>query len=612
MVIRGGDGSSGPYDRLRHATSARGAHRNRRFAAMAFALFLLPVALAGCRLPAITWIELTSGGVTVGNYTGDPGVVPIIVLAPGAAFTVTARAGNYGDESVVAIGEYSIFTSSNKPIRPATSFGTPTTIPPNNTNAATWTFSDSFAAGLAHDVYIVHVCAKNQSGTEIGCLDIQVNLTTNPGSTTAETVTFEYLRDCVLYGKLGSIESLLPFLPSNYRSEYTLMHGTRSRQAATFTQPRVIMTGPTAKLIVAFNGGDPNTPTDHSPLAVPEAAKELEMIQFRNATKSFEFRSIDFSGGKRVKISDPNPPLCLGCHGNNPRPNWEPFPYWPGAYGSSDDVVGSYAIGEFIGSPPVAQDPAVYCLDAPAGDPVCQSIESREAAENSGVVDFENTYSSHPRYTHLVNVLEGYASGTGSFAGVNNNVLTTRLARLNFQRIARQVSQSANPGQHPSTYSYSKFLIALLLSSCLESSTIPKTTYLPPGFMNVVPDSYHLGMLCHPAVTFYQCTYDAFFETLGYVTDDWPMNFYREHRSLAVPNFSTEPKSALLYWLVVQDSELAPYFNLSPNCTSVEYDHNVEKVRTCKAAIKPGASMCSDLAAAAYSSLAQWPSPPMF
>jgi len=159
-----------------------------------------------------------------------------------------------------------------------------------------------------------------------------------------ETLTYEDLLGLISAHDVRSIEDLLPLLPENYRSEYTLMHTSRSLQPSTFDSPRVIMTGPRATLVIAFNGD-------------PEAVRYnvLEIIQFREGgapadppnpstpPRGFEFREIVFSDLDPPAPPVPSPanqPLCRFCHGNpDPRPNWEVYGEWPGAYGSSVDQV---------------------------------------------------------------------------------------------------------------------------------------------------------------------------------------------------------------------------------------------------------------------------------
>ena len=89
-----------------------------------------------------------------------------------------------------------------------------------------------------------------------------------------ETLSYEDLLGLIAAHDVRSIDELLPLLPADYRSEYTLMHTSPSLQPATFEYPRVIMTGPRATLVIAFNGD-------------PQAMRHnvLEIIQFSRMTR---------------------------------------------------------------------------------------------------------------------------------------------------------------------------------------------------------------------------------------------------------------------------------------------------------------------------------------
>jgi hypothetical protein len=265
------------------------------------------------------------------------------------------------------------------------------------------------------------------------------------GGLDAETMTFEDVQQVIQSNGVDSIEDLLPLLPPNYRSEFTLMQRTFSLQAATFESPRVIMTGPHAILVMAFNG-DPNAHleldpdgTPRSPNAIPAAYHRLEIIQFRAATKTFEFREIDFSNPAGPIFSNANPPICLTCHlGPNPRPNWETYSNWPGAYGSSTDT--DNGIAEFVGVIPyelviylieeygLEEGICLFDCDSVFCGPDCDDSEAQAKldAERTAVQDFLASHLTHPRYQHLVNVAEHYAITNHKYDGRNNAVVNTR------------------------------------------------------------------------------------------------------------------------------------------------------------------------------------------
>jgi hypothetical protein len=202
--------------------------------------------------------------------------------------------------------------------------------------------------------------------------------------------TFEDLRHLIETEKLTTIEQVLGQLPAELRSNYVLMHESRSLQGSTPEEPRAILFGKDASLLVSFNGNPMHPGSD-----------SLEVIQFRAATRSFEFRHIAFpdlaNGKTKVEFSEPNPHRCLGCHGqSSPRPIWDSYPVWPGAYGGRRE-----------------ETPQV------------------EAAFSA----FKKAVPTHPRYRYLLGLGELFLKGA-------NTDFNVRVAGWNYQRILGLMKQS--------------------------------------------------------------------------------------------------------------------------------------------------------------------------
>lgn len=142
----------------------------------------------------------------------------------------------------------------------------------------------------------------------------------------SDGANYEELRDKIEHCHITSIDTLMPLLSKAHLSQYVLMHHSQSLQEASTDSPRAILYGKDAKLILAFNGNPKQLGHDH-----------LEVLQYRGSNHSFEMREIIFQG--KVQFSVANPTLCLSCHQSDPRPNWESYPLWPGAYGGEDDSV---------------------------------------------------------------------------------------------------------------------------------------------------------------------------------------------------------------------------------------------------------------------------------
>ena len=134
--------------------------------------------------------------------------------------------------------------------------------------------------------------------------------------------------------KIQSIEEALKLVPKRFYDNHVLVYRSRSLQDASFLFPRAIAFGESGKFILTFNGNERQ-----------RGFNKLEMIQFRESTNRFEFREITFQLGKPPFFSEANPKKCLECHQSpqrtnvDPRPNWEPYNFWPGVYGSVDEEI---------------------------------------------------------------------------------------------------------------------------------------------------------------------------------------------------------------------------------------------------------------------------------
>jgi hypothetical protein len=212
----------------------------------------------------------------------------------------------------------------------------------------------------------------------------------------AASFTYTDLVNLIQQNNITSVEALLPKLPEDLRSNYTLMYASGSLQGATYANPRAIMFGTDASLTCAFNGDVSEIGFDH-----------FECFQFDKESRSFDFHQIAFpTATAKIKkvvfsksgMSADGTTSCLSCHSADPRPNWDGYSFWSGSYGASDDEVG---------------DPTQYAA-------------------------FVKTRPSHPRYKWLI-------QGTDSDAPYNDNDISTRpnlrfsdfVGRMNAFRAAR-------------------------------------------------------------------------------------------------------------------------------------------------------------------------------
>jgi hypothetical protein len=194
--------------------------------------------------------------------------------------------------------------------------------------------------------------------------------------------SYEALVDMIGARKLRSIDTLLaqPEFSPAFRRGFTAVFRSHSIQYADPMNPRILLYGEDAKLVLAFTcatGDCVGLPKgDGGPVA---GGNDLELVQWRDATKSFEYRSIAFpeAGDGDVVFSEANPTKCLGCHkATDPRPNFEPYDQWPGMYGGNDDGA----------QPGIVTDG-----------------ESRDTLDQ-----FLATGTTRPRYQRLQELVEGY------------------------------------------------------------------------------------------------------------------------------------------------------------------------------------------------------------
>lgn len=219
-------------------------------------------------------------------------------------------------------------------------------------------------------------------------------------------LTYDGLASLIQERQVRSIDELLPLLPTDFMSQYTLMRDSESLQSADALNPRAIVYGGDGTFIMSFNGAPSQDGYD-----------DLELIQYRERTRSFEFRRISFPSPRNslsaVQFSEANPRMCLACHEVDPRPNWEQFSTWPGAYGEHNDTL--------------------------------------EGAERQAYLRFRATQAGHPRYGALI---PPQASGESPFSASSRDLndrpnlkLLKFVTRLNSKRLARLLEKRALPDQ---------------------------------------------------------------------------------------------------------------------------------------------------------------------
>jgi hypothetical protein len=156
----------------------------------------------------------------------------------------------------------------------------------------------------------------------------------------ARQFNYEDLVKAINSAKVKTVEKAIPLLPPEMRGNYTLLYSSRSLQEASVENPRVILFGKNAKFTCTFNGD-----------VAQNGGDTIECFQFRDQERAFDFRQIQFPSVKNgltsVRFSQRNLSAdgrvsCTACHTSDPRPNWDEYRSWPGAFGESDDEITPY------------------------------------------------------------------------------------------------------------------------------------------------------------------------------------------------------------------------------------------------------------------------------
>ncbi len=311
---------------------------------------------------------------------------------------------------------------------------------------------------------------------------------------------WQWLNQLIDEKNITTIEELLPELPEALRRDYVLMYKSRSIQHSDYQAPRAILNWDHGRKVISFNEG-PNY----------KGGNSIEMIQFNEIQRRFEFHRLDFESGKPPK-RDQNLQRCHGCHRADPRPNWEHYFDWPGAYGAHDD-----------------------------------QYDVKETNELNKFIPFSKT---HPRYKHLVNIDIMKPHGGGRNA--RNISFTERLGALNMQRIARLASETTD---------FHKYKFAVVGAVfCPEFHLFFPPNQRPPSVWKAVNEF---------DTNFYTGKVRWIFESRNIKIDDWFMNF------LANPNTNafTMPGLAdrsLVGTIAHFDKELLEYVNV----TKSEYENS--------------------------------------
>jgi hypothetical protein len=239
------------------------------------------------------------------------------------------------------------------------------------------------------------------------------------------------------------------------------------------------------------------------------------MMQYREVGRRFEFREIEFPEDKDAVVSEANPKLCLTCHGQDPRPNWEAYATWPGAYGSNDDEISEEVLPHLK-----------------------RFLERAE---------------THPRYRFLVDLQKGFERQSPDYDGSrtvqeHNINLSARLTHWNFRRLSRILEAT------PDWNRYKYAVLGVLLCHDFHENRTPLEQFFPESFWPLLDGTPRKG---EPYVLQMRNLTDLFARR-GISTKKWAMSFRFAPQSFQGPSRAPMQLASML----LEDPDLKPFFEV--------------------------------------------------
>ncbi len=229
------------------------------------------------------------------------------------------------------------------------------------------------------------------------------------------------------------VDVFISRLPKNYRRHFTMIHRSFSIQEATPMAPRVVLFGPHAKVVMTFNAGPEY---DGKKLAGGET---IEIMEYDSKAKEWHFSELSFDKNKKAKLEE-HPAKCVMCHSGTPKavelsqapfykgklkPIFPQYPFWPGFYGSVNDIVGLEAPGSkdtIMRNLPatIKQIKDLTFSDTEElfrirelldkNPQYVKVIENELKVHQKHFIPLMDSLSSRPRYKHLLTLKDLYSS----------------------------------------------------------------------------------------------------------------------------------------------------------------------------------------------------------
>lgn len=221
------------------------------------------------------------------------------------------------------------------------------------------------------------------------------------------------------------IDGFLSLLPKSYLRHFSLVHQSASIQGASPLSPRVILFGRDARVLMTFNAGKDEAGRQQM------GGQSIEVIEWLDKEKRFHFSEIEFATGTPAKWVD-SPPKCALCHAGTPKPVkaedlasyrnylkpiFPQYPFWPGFYGSINDIVGIDESGSKDTIGRNVRDSVKQVEDLTFSEteelfrlrelmdrkdsPYRQIVEQEQLIHRQYFHQFQESMATRPRYRHL-------------------------------------------------------------------------------------------------------------------------------------------------------------------------------------------------------------------
>lgn len=286
---------------------------------------------------------------------------------------------------------------------------------------------------------------------------------------------WEYIKSVLDQKKPETIDKFLEELKrkeplgSLLFKSYALVHRSRSKQKATFFDPRVILFNFSLdrNIMLSFNGSKEL-----------EGYGSVEVITYDESEEAFKFRDIIFtkeatkSDFEKITedeieertssywISKVNPSVCMDCHSKSysfdPKPIWDAYFLWPGVYGGIDDEL-------------LLKSDKLY------------SIKNDIELDNLDAFQKIVRRDQHPRYSLLSPIKIENRIGSGARVDDErpNLLLNRMISRLMGRRAARQMDQNEQTRRYRNTI--------LALSMCLDDTRDSSAEFFPEAPRTLFP-----------------------------------------------------------------------------------------------------------------------------